>query len=111
MQRWSDIKEKIDGQLENMGFDPAMKKKQVEMWKDCIATPFLVVGHGLKKMVGLIQKLGETIQGKDKVTFKNFITNIKIGFADYLTTSMNASDNQINIQLQRQDQLINIIGT
>lgn len=66
-----------------------------------IATPVLVVGHGVMKMVGLIYKLGETLQGKDKVNFKNFQEAIKIGFADYLTTCLDATDNQINIQLQR----------
>ena len=59
--RWTEIKEKIEGQLENMGFDPAQKKQQIAKWKEVIATPVLVVGHGLLKMVGLIYKLGETL--------------------------------------------------
>lgn len=80
------------------------------MFKEIIGTPVLVVGHGLLKMVGLIKKLGQQMQGKDRINYKNFIENIKVAFAEYLTTSLMSSDNQINIQLQRQDQLINIIG-
>ena len=76
-----------------MGFDPAQKKQQIATWKEVIATPVLVVGHGLMKMVGLIQKLGETLQGKERVNYKNFLEAIKTGFSDYLTTCLVACDN------------------
>lgn len=37
------------------------------IWKNVIGTTGLLIGHSAIKFVGLIQKLGEMVKGKDKV--------------------------------------------
>lgn len=57
MKRQSTIKETVEGQLENMGFDAAQKNEQMAIWKEFIATPLLLAGHGAKRMVKYLSKL------------------------------------------------------
>lgn len=76
-----------------------------------VKRPELAVGHSLMKMVGLIYKIGDTMPGKDKANISRHLQeSINSGFTDYLSTCLNAKVCQINFQIQRQDQLNNLIG-
>ena len=39
------------------------KKQQMAIWKNIIGSTLMLAGHAGSKMLGLIQKLGETIKG------------------------------------------------
>lgn len=54
MAKWNEIKEKIEGQLENMGFDPVQKKQQLAIWKDFVGSVGMFTKHGGKNLIGLI---------------------------------------------------------
>ena len=86
IQKWSEIKDKIEGQLENMGFDMNSKKDQIKAWKNYVYSPFLVIGHGMNKLGALISSLGAQLQTTESKNMKQFLKDVKEAFEQYLQT-------------------------
>ena len=54
------------------------------IWKNVVGSSFLLMGHGGKKFVGLIMKLGEVIKGQDRVHLEKVLEAVKVGFSQYI---------------------------
>lgn len=108
--QWNEIKEKVEGNLENMGFDMAQKVEQMNKLKMALGSFGLIVVHGVAQIGPLVKKVVDAVKGRDRVEQANLLKNVKQSFNEYIKTCLNTCDNQITIQLARQDQLINIIG-
>ena len=70
----------------------------------------LLIVHGVANIGSLVKKVVDAVKGRDRVEQANLLKNLKQSFNEYIETCLNTCDNQITIQLARQDQLINIIG-
>ena len=51
LDKWHEIKENIEGQLENMGFDLATKKQAHNALQDTVVSIFMIGGHVFTKFL------------------------------------------------------------
>ena len=63
------------------------------IWKNIIGSTVMLGGHAAQKMLGLIQKLRETIKGQEKVNQAKLLAAVKVGFSEYIKTMLNSCDN------------------
>lgn len=74
LERWQEIKDSIEGQLENMGFDLATKKQAVNDFKNYIVSPILLGGHVLFNYIpSLVSDVFNSLKSKDAKEYQAFI--------------------------------------
>ena len=86
-ERLHEIKETIDGQLENMGFDIATKKKEINKIKNYVGSALLLGGHFFIIVIpNLVSSVSNALKNKDDIQSENFVREIKSSFSDYIET-------------------------
>ena len=71
MDKWHEIKENIEAQLENMGFDLATKKQAVNTLENVLVSGLFLIGHVFVKWIpGLAKRVANSFQSKDEQEFK-----------------------------------------
>lgn len=111
LDQWHEIKENVDGQLDNMGFDLASKKAGISDFKDTVYSTVLLGQHFItQKLPQFINSVSMSFKSSDARDYIEFTQVIKESFKDYIEIMLHCAQNQVNIQLQRQDQLINTIS-
>lgn len=104
LDQWHEIKENVDGQLDNMGFDLASKKAGISDFKDTVYSTVLLGQHFItQKLPQFINSVSMSFKGSDTRDYIEFTQVVKESFKDYIEIMLHCAQNQVNIQLQRQD--------
>ena len=71
MDKWHEIKDNIEAQLENMGFDLATKKQAVGNLQNYVVSFLYLTGHlAVKSIPGLAARVASSFQSKEEQEFK-----------------------------------------
>ena len=69
--KWYEIKDNIEAQLENMGFDLATKKQAVGSLQNVVVSMLYLTGHVVVKFIpSLASRVASSFQSKDEQEFK-----------------------------------------
>ena len=80
LERHNKIKENLEGQLENMGFEQAERVETKDIFMHVVASPFLLLGYTGKGLGNLAVKIGKSIQGQDKALMAQFKKDLEQAF-------------------------------
>ena len=87
-----------------MGFDLASKKAGISDFKDTVYSTILLGQHFItQKLPQFINSVSMSFKGSDARDYIEFTQVVKESFKDYIEIMLHCAQNQVNIQLQRQD--------
>ena len=93
MQRWQELHENIEAQLDNMGIDFITKKQEAQKFDGVKSVFLLGVYLASSKLPEKLQNLWQSMQSKEKQEYEKGLNDLKEMFNDYIDTIIECSAN------------------